>query len=79
MVTTQKILDNIKHIIHVSTINIGLCEFFREGCEQNFHTFDFAVNHYIEKHGYKLLHIGPETHQKETGDIFNCTVAVLGK
>lgn len=79
MVTTLQSLDDIKHIIHVSTINTTYCEFLRDGCEQKFHNFDSAVNHYIEKHGYKLLHLGSETYQKETGDVFNCTVAILGK
>lgn len=42
--------------------------------------FTELINHYIRKHGYKLLHVGTETqygvHEK---GLWHDTVAVLGK
>ena len=65
-----------KHIVHIDT-NIS------KGCEHCHFSiggdrFAESVNHYIEEHGYKLLHIGQET----TGDAsapWQTTVAVVGK
>lgn len=66
------------HIVHVSS-NIGKsCEH----CKTLVGGDDFAgaVNHYIEKHGYKVLHIGTETiPDNNTGAPWHTTVAVLEK
>ncbi len=68
----SKVTDyhNVKHVVQIST-HVGT------GCEHcNVSIDDFAdrINHYIEKHGYKLLHVG-----QETGANLQMTVAVLGK
>lgn len=37
------------------------------------------VNHYIEAHGYEVLHVGQETSHTNDGKLWHSTVAVLGK
>jgi hypothetical protein len=37
-----------------------------------------SVNHYIEHHGYHLLHVGQETSRDDEGKPWQSTVAVLG-
>jgi hypothetical protein len=74
--TSTKSIEDIKHIIHISTRFSQHCEH----CDKfGSMSSDLAVNHYIENHGYKLLHIGAETQQNEAGDFFNCTAFVIGK
>jgi hypothetical protein len=41
--------------------------------------FPESVNHYIEQHGYRLLHIGTETTDDSKANPWHCTIAVLGK
>jgi hypothetical protein len=78
--TSQKNLDDIKHIIHITTWHEPFCEFCEDQhSRKRLHSLDFAVNHYIEKHGYKLLYLGQETNIDQQGNFLNCTVAVVGK
>lgn len=37
-----------------------------------------AINHYIEKHGYEVIHIGQETNHGPDGKPWHNTVAILG-
>ena len=37
------------------------------------------VNHYIEVHGYELLHIGQQTGRDQAGNPWEMTVALVGK
>ena len=37
------------------------------------------VSHYIEAHGYQLLHIGQQTGRDQAGHPWQTTVAVVGK
>lgn len=74
---TQNYYEGINHVIHVST-NIGTsCEH----CNFNIGLDNFAesINHYIEQHGYKLLHTGTETSHDMSGNPWHSSVALLGK
>jgi hypothetical protein len=65
----------IKHVVHIST-NIGTsCEHCNEhvGAER----FPESINHYIQQHGYQLLHVGTESAWGDDG-VWHNTVAVLG-
>jgi hypothetical protein len=42
------------------------------------HELDTQINHYIERHGYRLLHLGTETTAGDRGEAFHRVVAVLG-
>jgi hypothetical protein len=66
-----------KRIVHVKSHVVTACEhcitFYNEDGFKN------AVNHYIEKHGYTLFHVGTESEHDSEGRIFYYTAAVLGK
>ena len=70
-------MANIKHTVHISTNVATGCEH----CTAIFDGDDFAnaVNHYIEKHGYTLIHVGTETEHDSEGRPCHSTVAVIGK
>ena len=75
----RKKLEGIKHVVHISTINEPYCRICGDGWDRRLHDFEYATNHYLEKHGYTLLYVGNETHRnKDTGEVSSCTVAVLG-
>lgn len=66
-----------QHVVHISTsISKGCehCSTFLQG-----ENFAESVNHYLEQHGYSLLHVGQETSNAQNGDLWHSTVAVLGK
>jgi hypothetical protein len=70
-------IDKTKHVVHISTnITTGCAH-----CKQRIGGEDFAesVNHYLEKHGYKLLHVGSETTHDSDGGSWHSTVAIVGK
>jgi hypothetical protein len=68
----------VQHVVHIST-NIGtgceVCHNFRIGLDD----LAKSVNHYIEKHGYKVFHLGSETSHDSEGHPWHSTVAVLGE
>lgn len=67
----------MKHIVKVST-NIGeSCEHCSE--QVGVGNFTSGVNHYMDAHGYKLLHVGQESEHSPDGGLWHSTVAVLGK
>jgi tRNA U54 and U55 pseudouridine synthase Pus10 len=70
-------MTKIKHTVHISTVKETGCEH----CTAIFGADDFAnaVNHYIEKHGYTLIHVGTETEHDSEGRPCHSTVAMLGK
>ena len=75
--STQSYYEGINHVIHVST-NIGA------GCEHcdisiGLEKFAASINHYIEQHGYKLLHVGAETTDDLSGHPWHGSDAVLGR
>lgn len=69
--------DGVQHVVHLST-NIG------KSCEQCQTFLDNenlagAINHYLTKHEYTLLHTGQETIHGSDGKPWHTTVAVVGK
>ena len=67
----------VKHVVYVSTgdrVRCEHCERFVGG-----DLFADSVNHYIEEHGYKVLHVGAETSRDMEGKPWDMTVAVLGR
>jgi hypothetical protein len=72
---TQNYYKDVQHVVYIST-NIGdHCEH----CNTPIGLEDFAksVNHYMEKHGYKLLHVGTETSHDMDGKPWHSTVALV--
>jgi hypothetical protein len=73
----QNYYEGIKHVVYVSTGEQKECEHCGESVGGSL--FAKAVNHYIEEHGYKLLHIGTDTNWSDEGTPWHDTVAVVGK
>ena len=76
--TTQNIYEDIEHIVHISTNMESSCQICGER-QTDPEYFEKLVNHYLEKHGYKLLHIGSEWERDAEGKSCHHTVAVVGK
>ncbi len=55
----------------ISCIHCGFNEGYR-------HEVTMLANHYIQEHGYQLLHVGQETARADEWVVFHHTVAVLG-
>lgn len=79
---SQDYYEGIRHVVHVST-NIGArCELCGESIgvvPGGNHRLAESINHYLERHGYKLLHVGTETSNDMEGKPWHSTVGVLGK
>lgn len=75
--STNNYYEGVKHVVHIASNASKGCEFcaFPVGGEK----FAESINHYIEEHGYKLLHTGTETIGDNMGNPFHLTVALLGK
>ena len=73
---TENYYEGIGHIVQIDTDKSTRCEHcaFEIGGDN----FVPSVNHYIEKHGYKLLHVGQRAYEDE-GMPVSHTVAILGK
>jgi hypothetical protein len=73
-------MEKVKRTTEVSS-NIGRgCEHCREpiGSLHNSDDITESVNHYIEKHGYRLLHVGTQTSHDTNSKPWHSTVAILG-
>lgn len=75
--SNQNYYEGINHVVHISTDEGKSCEHcdFRVGLEN----FAESINHYINDHGYKLLHVGQESSRDFEGNPFQLTAATLGK
>ncbi|RLC36330.1 hypothetical protein DRH29_04750 [candidate division Kazan bacterium] len=73
----QNYYEGIRHVVYVSTGILRRCEYCEESVGMG--RFGESINHYIQQHGYKLLHVGQETGTDVNGKPFHSTVAVLGK
>lgn len=74
--TKENYYEGIKHVVHISTDTEEHCEH----CDVSFDHEKIAesINHYIEQHGYRLLHVGTESCHDMNGDLWHSSVAVLG-
>jgi hypothetical protein len=71
-------MQDTKKIVHVRTnITRGCPEC--GGASIGGDDFEKSVNHLIQDHGYKLLHVGSERDDDQEGKSIHHTVAVLGK
>ena len=69
--------EDVQHVVHISTNEKKACEL----CGHMLLAEDSLagpVNHYLQEHGYKLLHVGSETSHGQSGPRHS-TVAVVGK
>jgi len=75
---TENYYKGVKHIVYISTDAGTWCEHC-SGVNIGLDKFAESVNHYIENHGYKLLHVGQDAKESERGNPISDTIAVLGK
>jgi hypothetical protein len=69
----------IKHVVYFTTNSGFNCEHCDFSASFNENWFDKAINHYIEKHSYTLLHVGGEAGLDANGKPCQHTVAIVGK
>lgn len=64
---------NVDHVVNIGTDTITGCQH----CRTRIGLDDFAgsINHYLTKHGYKLLHIGTVTSRDDEGKPWHSRVA----
>ena len=75
--TKENYYEGIKQVVYISTDCGTTCEHCSAsiGIEK----FVESINHYIEQHGYRLLHVGTETSNDiNDGTPWHSSVAVLG-
>lgn len=76
--TQENYYKGIKHIVRISTDENIACEECKADLGRD--NFPDAVNHYMDQHDYKILHVGAETSiRQEDSAIWHLTVALLGK
>ncbi|WP_131782774.1 hypothetical protein [Legionella gresilensis] len=73
---------DISHVLYLSScIEVTKCQ----ECSELFNSkgrkadMDEQINHYLQKHEYKILHIGAETDNSSNGGLWHSTVAMLGR
>ena len=74
-------LDDIKHLVGLSSdahVPCQECDELRFGDDFSVATLVLAANHYVNEHGYRILHIGEETGTDHRGRQQHNTVIVLG-
>jgi hypothetical protein len=77
--TNQKPYEDISHTVYLSS-NIGkACEHCGEYIGAPSNDVAHGINHYISKHGYRLLHVGQEWSEDNQGKTIHHTVAIVGK
>lgn len=73
-------IGDVKHTVQVSSDVGHKCEHCDEsvGASRDSGNIASSINHYIQQHGYRLLHVGTLTTENDRGDTWHTTVAVLG-
>ena len=74
--TNENLYKGVGHVVQIDTDKSTRCEHcaFEIGGDN----FVPSVNHYIEKHGYKILHVGQRAYIYDDKPVSH-TVAILGK
>lgn len=74
--TTENYYKGIKSVIHITT-NSFSCRC--QECNELPKNFEDAINHYLAKHGYKLLNAGTVSSLHSNGSLVHDTAVLLGK
>ena len=69
-------MTDFKEIIQLKSSEWSGCSWCKEGKLPE--ALDERVNHYVSKHGFKILHVGQETTWDMNSNAWHMTVAVLG-
>jgi hypothetical protein len=71
-------IENVKHVKRLISDVYAGCDHCDYVPGLNTTDLDTQINHYIKEHGYRLLHIGPESSRDYEHNPVTLTVAVLG-
>jgi hypothetical protein len=76
VMASSESIPEVQHVVHTSTGIGKACEHCHTsvGLER----FAESINHYIQEHGYWLLHVGQQTEDGTEGPS-QITVAILGR
>lgn len=71
--------EGIQHVVQIRSEVTSGCKVCQTAISLD--DFDARINHYIEQHGYKILHIGTQTEKSYEfdGQLWHSVIAVLGK
>ena len=69
--------DDVKELVQVSSSFWKCCKYC-SALKLSQDSVEEQVNHYLD-HGLKLLHIGTESSRTAAGEVWQSTVAMLGK
>jgi hypothetical protein len=70
-------LEKVKEVVQVSSSFWKCCKYC-SSLKLSEDSVDEQINHYL-RHGLKLLHVGTESSRSPEGEIWQSTVALLGK
>lgn len=70
--------SGVKHVVEINSQVQTTCEICSERVGGS--NFAASINHYLEKHGYKILYFGPlSDHDSNHDGWLHFTTAILGK
>lgn len=75
----MKDIKETAHTIRLTTGSTHSCEHCDEDWDVHENGVADPINHYIERHGYSLLHVGSEFGRDQRGVTVHHTVAILGR
>ena len=70
-------MSDVKEVVQVSSSFWKCCKYC-SALKMSEDSVEEQVNHYLS-HGLKLLHIGTESSRTDEGEVWQSTIAVLGK
>jgi hypothetical protein len=78
--SSNNFYDGVTHVVYISS---NILKSKCDDCSFSFDTktdeLDARINHYLKSHQYRVLHVGTESDNSSTGNLWHNTVAVLGK
>ena len=73
-------ISEITHVVELSSNRVyGHCKLCQSAIRQGNDLLDMEINHYIEKHGYRLIHVGTQSQVDRLGRLISVTVALMGR
>ena len=87
VMTQQHTPSGLTHILKTVQLSSAIGKPYEECAAEDSPDFLYAnpedvgaqVSHYMEVHGYELLHIGQQTGRDQAGNPWQTTVALVGK
>ncbi len=70
-------LEKVKEVVQVNSSFWKCCKYC-SALKLSEDSVEEQINHYL-RHGLKLLHVGTESSRSPEGEVWQSTVAVLGK